>query len=259
MLYVRHHQLSVIFVVFALFIPSFLFKVSHKTEKCLVYTPAYPSAGGSGCSSQCIENGGQKTSSYGAAFYRDNHHWPLELIENMEFAASILKRYGPTLQLNTREGREHDNLHLSFDYYCCYTEHEAVKIGQFLESYSWTPHEVKFDKMGCVIVGYDDFVALVLLVDKESQDDLTRWALKNERDLEITTGVHKHIPHTRLEHFHMTLGLLNQSNFPVQSAMEEINRVIPPGTWHKTPVVLYRPVCKGCLKDQLPGEQLFMK
>ena len=92
----------------------------------------------------------------------------------MEVAASILKRYGPTLQLNTWEGPEHNDLHLSFDYYCCYTEHEAVKIGQFLEGYSWTPHEVKFDKMGCVIVGYDDFEALVLLVDKESQDEISK-------------------------------------------------------------------------------------
>ena len=49
---------------------------------------------------------------------------------------------------------------LSFDYCCCYTGHKAVKILQFLESYFWTPHEVKFDKMGCVIICYDDFVAL---------------------------------------------------------------------------------------------------
>ena len=49
---------------------------------------------------------------------------------------------------------------LSFDYYCCYTGHEAVKILQFLECYFWTPHGVKFDKMGCVVIGYDDFVAL---------------------------------------------------------------------------------------------------
>ena len=41
---------------------------------------------------------------------------------------------------------------------------------------------------------------------------------------------------------------VNQSNFPVQSALKEINKVIPPGTWHKTPVILNRPICHRCDK-----------
>ena len=116
----------------------------------------------------------------------------------------------------------------------------------FLNPYSWEPPEIWFDKIECAIHGYNDAVSLVLMVDKNSQEDLTRWALKNERDLEIKTGVHKHIPHTRLQNFHMTLGTVNQSYFPVQSAVEEINRVIPPGKWHKTPVILRQPVCHRC-------------
>ena len=119
---------------------------------------------------------------------------------------------------------------------------------EFLSSYSWTPHEAWFDKIECAIHGYGDAVSLVLMVDKKSQEGLTQWALKNERDLKVATGVHKHIPHTRLQNFHMTLGTLNQSNFPVQSAVEEINRVILPGKWHKSPVILERPVCKKCEK-----------
>ena len=122
------------------------------------------------------------------------------------------------------------------------------KLGSFLNGYSWKPHEVWFDKIECAIHGYNDAVSIVLMVDQKSQEDLTRWALKNERDLEISTGVNKRIPHTRLQNFHMTLGTLNQSNFPVQSAVEEINRVIPPGKWHKTPVILHSPVCKRCKK-----------
>ena len=38
------------------------------------------------------------------------------------------------------------------------------------------------------------------------------------------------------------------TDFPVQSAVEEINRVIPPGKWHKTPVILRSPVCRKCKK-----------
>ena len=130
----------------------------------------------------------------------------------MKFAASILRQFGQRQSLNT-EGS--GDLHLAFDYYCCYTEEEAVKIGKFLNNYSWKPLEVRFDKIECAIHGYGNAVSLVLMVDKKSQQELTRWALKNERDLELTTGVRKHIPHTRLQDFHVTLGTVNQSNFPV--------------------------------------------
>ena len=253
MLYGRLNQrncflllLLIIFLVFLVpFKWPFWFKVSRKNEKCLVYSPAYPSAGGPGCSPRCVDKGGKKTSSSGPAFYKVDHQWPKDLVANMERAASILKTFGQPKTLNT-EGEGDRSLHLTFDYYCCYTEEEEAKIGQFLNSYLWTPHEVWFDKMECAIHGYDDAVSIVLMVDKKSQEDLTQWALKNEQDLEVATTIHKHIAHTRLQNFHMTLGTLNQSNFPVQSAVEEINRVIPPGKWHKFPVILERPVCKKC-------------
>ena len=228
----------------------FVSKIFGKNEKCLVYSPAYPSAGGPGCSLRCVEKGGKKTAMYGAVFHGDSHQtWPKDLVENMKLAGKILKRHGQPKTLNT-EGRL--VLHLAFDYYCCYTEEEGIKIGNFLNTYSWEPHEVWFDKMECAIHRYHDAVSLVLMVDKKSQEDLTRWALKNERDLEIRTGVHKHIPHTRLQNFHMTLGTVNQSYFPVQSAVEEINRVIPPGKWHKTPVILRQPVCHRCERLMKP-------
>ena len=223
-----------------------LFKESLKSEKCVVYSPAFPSEGGPGCSPRCVSRKGvEATRSYAAVFYNKFHSWPSELIENMKIAASILKQFGQPQRLDTEGGRD---LHVAFDYYCCYTEEESVKIGKFLKSYSWTPHEVWFDKMECAIHRYGDAVSLVLMANKKSQQELTRWVLKNERDLEVATGLKKHIPHTQLQDFHMTLGTVNQSNFPVQSAVEEINRVIPPGKWHKSPVFLQRPICKRCEK-----------
>ena len=237
--------LNIFFVLFVLFKWPVVFRVSRKSEKCLVYSPAFPSLGRAGCKIRCIEKEGKATATYVAAFYEENHDWPEELVENMKVAAAILKRYGQPKTLDKDRGR---HLHISFDYYCCYTEEQAVKIGKFLKSYSWTPHEVWFDKMECAIHGYGDAVSLVLMADKKSQQELTRLALKNERDLEVTTGLKKRIPHTQLQDFHMTLGTVNQSSFPVQSAVEEINRVIPPGKWHKSPVFLQRPMCERCEK-----------
>ena len=238
--------LFIFFAVYVLFKWPFSFRVYRKSEKCLVYSPGYPSAGGPGCSSRCFNSEGRKTSMYGAAFYNHDRSWPGELGDNMELAASILRKFGEPRTLNKNRGQH--SFHLTFDYYCCYTEEEGVKIGKFLKSYSWTPHEVWFDKMECAIHGYGDLVSFVLMVDEKSQQELTRWVLKNERDLEATTGLKKHIPHTQLQDFHITLGTVNQSNFPVQSAVEEINRVIPPGKWHKSPVFLQRPICERCEK-----------
>ena len=148
-------------------------------KKCLVYSPAYPFAGGPDCSPRCVDKGG-KTSSSGSAFYKDDHQWPKDLVANMKRAASILKTFGQPKTLDTKGGR---SLHLTFDYYCCYTVEEEAKIGQFLNSYSWTPHEVCFDKVECAIHGYSDAVSIVLMVNKKSHKDLFQWALKNEQDL----------------------------------------------------------------------------
>ena len=239
----QNRFLLFLLVVFSVFFIAFKWpfhvKISRKSEKCLVYSFAFPSAGGPGCSLGCIDKKGNETSTFGAVFYNNHKQiWPEELVKNMELAASILETFGQPQTLNT-EGRR--TLHVAFDYYCCYTEEEGMKIMDFLNGYSWKPHEVWFDQIECAINGYGDAVSIVLMVDKKSQEDLTQLALKNERDLEVKTAIHKHIPHTRLRNFHMTLGTVDQSNFPVQSAVEEINRVIPPGEWHKFPVILARP------------------
>ena len=59
----------------------------------------------------------------------------------MLLASKILKSYGKPHSLNT-EGRNY--IHVTFDYYCCYSPYDAIKIGKFLNSQRWTPHEVRF-------------------------------------------------------------------------------------------------------------------
>ena len=45
-------------------------------------------------------------------------------------------------------------------------DEEGIKIAQFLNSYSWKPHEVWFDRLEYAIHGYNDAVSFVLMVDK---------------------------------------------------------------------------------------------
>ena len=104
-----------------------------------------------------------------------------------------------------------------------------------------------FDRIVCAIHGKGDMVSLVLMADKESQERLLQWALKNEQDLEAATGIRKHIPHNKLQDFHMTLATVNQSTFRVRPAVDEINSSILPGRWHSSPVILHKPVCNKCM------------
>ena len=209
--------------------------------RCPHYSPAYPSAGGPGCSPKCT---GRRNSSYGATFHNDTHNWPKDLVHNMHLAVSILRKYGTPTTLNT----ERSYLHVNFEYYCCYTPEEVIKVGKFLNSYVWRPHEVRFDRMVCAVHATGDMVSIVLMLDDNSQKDLLRWALDTERGLEAQSGVQKHISHTHLQGFHMTLATVNQSVFPVQLAVKEINKMVPPGTWHSSPITLLRPVCWKCEK-----------
>ena len=85
------------------------------------------------------------------------------------------------------------------------------------------------------------------MVDEDSQKKMLKYVLESEKELEKTTGIRKNIPHTRLQGFHITLESVNQTKFPVRSAVNEINTAIHPGHWHKTPVILQRPICRSVI------------
>lgn len=113
-------------------------------------------------------------------------------------------------------------------------------------SIRWTSLTISFNKLVCAVSSRGDMVSLVLMVDEESQKKILRYVLENEQELERNTGIPKNIPHTELQDFHMTLATVDQREFPVATALKEINNAIQPGKWHKTPVILHRPICRKC-------------
>ncbi len=68
-----------------------------------------------------------------AGFHDSTHKWPKDLVYNMHLAANILKKYGTPNSLNTYAELS-NYLHVAFDYYCCYTPQEGIKIGEFLNA-----------------------------------------------------------------------------------------------------------------------------
>ena len=191
---------------------------------CHEYSPAYPSLGGPGYSPKCV--GKQNLSQYGVVYYNSTHRWPSDLLNNMHPAGEILKKYGP---VDTFITERKSYLHVALDYFCCYSPEEAMKIGEFVNNYDWRPHEVRFDRLVCAIHRTGGMVSLVLMVDDDSQARLLQYALNSVKEFEHSTGIRKHIPHTKLQGFHMTLAKVNQSLFPVRPAVDEINEVITQG------------------------------
>ena len=170
---------------------------------CLEYSPAYPSSGGGGCSPECISDGNKQNSSYAAVYYNNTNRWPRDLLDNMHHAGDVLKKFGPIRSLDAERSCY---LHVTLDYFCCYSPEEAVRIEDFINDYDWRPQEVWFDRLVCAIHGTGGMVSLVLMVDNDSQARLLQYALNIEREFEHSTRIRKHIPHTKLQGFHMTLG-----------------------------------------------------
>ena len=218
---------------------------------CLEYSPAYPTAGGPGCSLKCLSDGNKQNYSYGIGYLNTTHKWPNDLQNNMHLAGNILNKFGPIRSLDTERKIY---LHVALDYFCCYSPEEALKIGEFIHTYDWKPQEVWFDRLVCAIHSTGGMVSLVLMLDDDSQAKMLQYTLNSELEFERTTGIKKHIPHTKLQGFHMTLATVNQSLFPVRPAVEEINRIIPPGTWHSRPVVLHKPECNKCERLRIHGQ-----
>ena len=89
---------------------------------CLMFTFLQ----GPGCKTKCETKNGQPTYTYAALFLNKTHSWPKDLLENMHLAGSVSKKYGTPRSLDTERPVY---LHLTLDYYCCYTENEAVMTG----------------------------------------------------------------------------------------------------------------------------------
>jgi hypothetical protein len=70
---------------------------------------------------------------------------------------------------------------------------------------------------------------------------MEQWVAKVEAAI-AAVGVSIHIARSAQEPFHTTLGVVDGTLFPVETALERVNQVVSPGTWTGTdPLVLTKP------------------
>jgi hypothetical protein len=205
-----------------------------------VFSEGYPSHG-PGCNVKCA-NGYEYSD---LIFYNITTNWPNELVTNMYKATTILEKFGKSESLAINDSSW---LHVTLHYYCCYSKQELIRIKQFLDNYKWTVQEIAFDKMVCAI-SHIDKISIVLMATEKSQYNLLKLATELENDMKSKMNIPIRISRTQLQKIHMTLGVVSRLTFPAQKAVNEINKEIPPNTWHNQTILLTNPpICKKCNK-----------
>jgi hypothetical protein len=106
-------------------------------------------------------------------------------------------------------------------------------------------------------ISYPDKISIVLMADEKSQSNLLTLAITLENDMKSQMNIPVRIPRIKLQKFHMTLAVVSRSTFPAQKAVNEINKQIPPKTWHTQAIPLINPpVCNKCRKLYNNGSKL---
>ena len=151
--------------------------------------------------------------------------------EQMNEGTAIMRKLGHVLSTDAMAGVQLTNgfpYHLSFNYFCCYTPYQWIRIKEVLR-YSrslWNKvQKVTWDRVVCRIDGPSktDQISLILLADDASNKRLMRWIGEVEARL-LHAGLPVHVSRSKQQPFHVTLGTVNgSSDYPVDKALDEIN------------------------------------
>ena len=222
-------------------------------EICQVgMSEAFPSEGGADCAYECNKYGQKHLSSFDTTYHLSSMNTPAtathSLEENMNKADDIILSFTNNNNSNNNDvvvtpRSDGTRIHVSFNYFCCYTKSDQLKVEIALRKFQWPTIEVNFDKPVWRIDSDANTIqhySIIILLDDASQTKM--HALMNDVEAAIRAeGVDIHVPRKEQEPFHSTLGVVNGANFPAITALNAINAAIPPGTWNKTPIKLSKP------------------
>lgn len=198
--------------------------------KCNVgLSETFPSAGGADCMNMCAAG----TSSF-AAIYRIGQGSMATSAAGRTFAASMLAAgnvvRGFDSTVNPESGAA---LHISLNYFCCYTREEKAKIRAALSAIHWRPINVTFDRAEWRIDNNGspaDHYSVCVFLDEASNERMLTWVAEVEAAV-TTAGVPIHVTRTAQEPFHSTLAVVNGTTFPLEAALAAINQLVPPEGW----------------------------
>ena len=223
---------------------------NKNNDNCDYYHPQYPMAGGGPCAQSCAD--GYYSPSLAYTIARNNTHaFSQSFLANIHSAGQILNStndpYIKPIHIDEYEGIA--LTHMTVDYFCCYNHSEIEIIDNIASNYIWPPVEVRFEKLNCTLNGNfrdgfkeNEFVELMVIVDQESQDKLFPVVTAFENEMK-KHGLTVNVPRTDNVGFHVTLGVVNGSVFPVQTIMKQINEEV---AWGETSFTIWNgTICFG--------------
>jgi hypothetical protein len=200
----------------------------------------FPSAGGADCAYNCPRHA--HSCHGGSKWVITNLHPKSESVmqftANMEKAGDIISSFGDA---DISSG---DVLHISNNYFCCYSEADLKVIKKVFVGFDWPTHEVAYDQ-AVVRIDSDgdtaDHWSYIVLLDEASQGILHAAIARFEEEVR-EAGVDIHVPRADQEPFHTTLAVVSGHNFPTAAALQAVNGAIPPATWSPAgPITLHKP------------------
>ena len=196
---------------------------------------AYPSQGGADCPVVCPDTTGSFTVIYPVGTWAGAG--PDQFRASMSNAGSLLSsgKFGSSV-IKTESG---GGLHVSFEYLCCYSPAAQAAVREVLRGIDWPPLNISFGapvwRIDNPIVSQDPadtshHFSIIVLLDEPSNARLEAWVATVEATLR-SKGILVHLPRSKQQPFHSTLGVVNGLEFAMEAALEAINTAIPPHSW----------------------------
>mgnify|MGYP003386220447 CR=1 FL=1 len=182
--------------------------------------------GGADCAYDCPVNAPSCT---GSKYELGNiHTYESDAFDTkMQTAGEILTSFGDaTVTYGSK-------LHMSMNYFCCYSETDLDIIRNVLNNYTWPSVEVNFDKpvwrIDSDAVDVDHY-SIIVLIDEASQAKMSAIVTDVEDHIRAA-GLDIHVPRELQEPFHATLGVVNGLSYPTVSALNAVVDAFPSGSW----------------------------
>ena len=201
---------------------------------CPNYSPTWPSEGGPDCMYAC-DNG---TRSVGTAFF---NVFPDDYTNKITAAGKLVLDIDPAHTIYVEGEHGFMDSHVSFSYYCCYSNSDLKVIKGVLEAHRWDPISIKLSYATCAVDGPSlEHVSFIIMLDEQSNAAMMQWVAQVEAEIRAA-GIPIHVPRINQEPYHTTLAVVNGTGYPVAKAIEALNSEFPEGGWLSEPLALTKP------------------
>ncbi|GMH86457.1 hypothetical protein TL16_g10551 [Triparma laevis f. inornata] len=198
----------------------------------LATSETFPSAGGADCPEKCDEGKKCANAIYhvGKDDEMPNTLGGQNFLANMKLAGEVVSSFDSSV-----EPEFGTKVHVSFEYWCCYTDDELSTIKKVLDDWEWEPQDVSYDRAEVRIDnpnsdGTVSHYSICIFLDEESNNKMLDYVGSIEAAIEAA-GVKINSPRKKQEPYHSTLAVVDGRTYPVEEALKKINEMVPPSTW----------------------------